>query len=531
MVKSTLSIALGVLPILAAQARPHYTSAVDSSIVMTTVSASQASSCLQSGFLGSYGTVSGSPENIFLADNDCITSSFQDEGALMEGEGSIFPFSATFNNCNRRLIWVGESGVQGKIHDGKDPRKLSTEVWNGIQAGHEILASVAPRSIWTDATRIVMQALGIRQSASEHQDQLSVPGVDFVHVGARSILLSVDVRVLPHLDSLIPSHLSLVALPEEPLPYASSSYGPSVPKVLVDNLIRLTKKLKFSPEIDEIISKGIDKDLLKQDILWLTGEREDSDIESRHSFTSGAREAANWIRDKVQATGAECILAPFLPGFSPNVICTYPSLNPNNTELVILSGHYDSRGSFGRIRAPGGDDDGSGTGHVLAIANAIAKYKVRFEKTVQLVLFAGEEQGLFGSAAYAKQLHNEQATILLQTQADMLGYHNPNEPMQLGLPESIGTPEAAWLVGNISNIYSPELVVGTTAACCSDHQSFVGYGFPATHLFERNGWIADPMYHNSGDLALREGYDFDQIYSIAKVSFATLLEVAGYSRG
>lgn len=38
------------------------------------------------------------------------------------------------------------------------------------------------------------------------------------------------------------------------------------------------------------------------------------------------------------------------------------------------------------------------------------------------------------------------------------------------------------------------------------------------------------MYHNSGDLALREGYDFEQIYSIAKVTFAGLLEVAGYKR-
>lgn len=49
-------------------------------------------------------------------------------------------------------------------------------------------------------------------------------------------------------------------------------------------------------------------------------------------------------------------------------------------------------------------------------------------------------------------------------------------------------------------------------------------------MFERNGWIADPMYHNSGDVSDREGYDFEQIRSIAKVTFATVLEVAGYRR-
>jgi hypothetical protein len=39
------------------------------------------------------------------------------------------------------------------------------------------------------------------------------------------------------------------------------------------------------------------------------------------------------------------------------------------------------------------------------------------------------------------------------------------------------------------------------------------------------------MYHNSGDVSMRFGYDFDQIKSIAKVTFAGLLEVAGYEIG
>jgi hypothetical protein len=83
----------------------------------------------------------------------------------------------------------------------------------------------------------------------------------------------------------------------------------------------------------------------------------------------------------------------------------------------------------------------------------------------------------------------------------------------------------------MSKLYAPELVVGRTAACCSDHQSFLSYNFPATQVFERAGWIADPMYHNSGDLSDREGYDFEQIASIAKVTMSAVLEVAGYKIG
>ena len=68
-------------------------------------------------------------------------------------------------------------------------------------------------------------------------------------------------------------------------------------------------------------------------------------------------------------------------------------------------------------------------------------------------------------------------------------------------------------------------------------QIFHQVGFAATQVFERAGPIIDPMYHNSGtynclatsaearlsqlycagDLSDREGYDFEQIKSIAKV--------------
>jgi len=102
----------------------------------------------------------------------------------------------------------------------------------------------------------------------------------------------------------------------------------------------------------------------------------------------------------MEETGAECHFEHFLPGFAPTIICTYPSTT-NSTEHVILSAHYDSRGSWGSTIAPGGDDDGSGSGHLLAIAQTIGRANVRFEKKVVLAFFAGEEQGLLGSHAFA----------------------------------------------------------------------------------------------------------------------------------
>ena len=74
----------------------------------------------------------------------------------------------------------------------------------------------------------------------------------------------------------------------------------------------------------------------------------------------------------------------------------------NTTETVLISAHYDSRGSFGSVRAPGADDDGSGTTALLGIARAVKRLGLRFRARVELCAFSGEEQGLLGSRAYAR---------------------------------------------------------------------------------------------------------------------------------
>lgn len=69
---------------------------------------------------------------------------------------------------------------------------------------------------------------------------------------------------------------------------------------------------------------------------------------------------------------------------------------------------------------------------------------------MELAFFAGEEQGLLGSYAYARaflnissylqlirltgELRAHNADIILMIQADMTAYRVPGEPLQLGLP-------------------------------------------------------------------------------------------------
>ncbi|VDB87359.1 unnamed protein product [Peniophora sp. CBMAI 1063] len=299
-----------------------------------------------------------------------------------------------------------------------------------------------------------------------------------------------------------------------------------VPKPAIDGVRELLKTLHYSSAIADVVD-AVSIVQLGSDIRWLSGEDGSSPIVSRHSFAEGSRYAASWMKDEIEETGAICELQPFLLGFAPNLICRYPGTT-NTTATVILGAHYDSRGSFGSPRAPGADDNGSGTVGVLSIARLIASKGIAFESNVELALFAGEEQGLLGSKHYAKQLRAANKNVTFMLQADSVAYRTPGTQPQLGLPDLIGTPEAAQLVGNISNLYSPELRVGYTPVCCSDHQSFHEQGFPATWIYESAGPVIDPMYHNSGDLSDRIGYDFSQLRSAVKVMFATILHAAGY---
>ncbi|KAJ9105030.1 hypothetical protein QFC19_003661 [Naganishia cerealis] len=498
-----------------ALALPHSDGSVNKDILLITQSAPSSGlpPCLRDSYYGAYGSVADS-DHVYITDEDCISNNGE---ILASGfaSGSIAALDGRVDG--QVLIWIGEAGVEAS-----EATVMATtdSVYEKILSNLEVLEDLPHREEETLLRADTQRFMGT--------DALPFERPTLYHQSRHSMILGVSEKTLSVIDRIVPGHFSLVALPAQayPLAFGSSSYGPPVPAHLIDNLVNITSHLQYSSKLDKVLD-ALDYRELVRNVRFLTGES-GSGIVSRHSFAPGSRIAAKWIKEKVQATGAECNLSPFLPGFAPNVICQYPSLTQNDTSLTILSAHYDSRGSFGRWGAPGADDDASGSGHLLAIAEAIKSTGVRFKKGVVLAFFAGEEQGLLGSAAYARSLHNANTTVLLQTQADMLGYHDPLEPLQLAFPASIGTPEAAYLLGNLSRIYAPELVIGTTPACCSDHQSFLPYAFPATQVFERNGPITDPCYHNICDVSMRPGYDFDQILSIAKVTFAGLLSVAGY---
>jgi Zn-dependent M28 family amino/carboxypeptidase len=188
---------------------------------------------------------------------------------------------------------------------------------------------------------------------------------------------------------------------------------------------------------------------------------------------------------------------------SPNVIATWNG--KETSEWIVAGAHYDSRSedsSSKTNRAPGADDNGSGTSAMLELARIVNSTSVDFglERGLKLCFFSGEEQGLLGSRALAAQYKAEDVNVVAMINADMLGYQATSE-VTLGFKDRSVTPELVALAKDLTTLYVPGLPTADSSSCCSDYLSFWEEGYPSVGFFE-NGEAASnyPSYHTETDL-------------------------------
>jgi len=292
--------------------------------------------CLSDNYYGTYGDAS-----LFLLspDSECFASlrATAPPGLI---ESGVLPVT----EANHQLMYIRKMPVQGDT----DSATQLTQTLERLNTYTTDPVSGTPDSQTTFS-------LG-------HQGKYS-----FLHYTGVDAIISVPPHLVPHIDKALPRSFKAYAIPAKPLEIIP------VPKEAVARVKGWLDHLKFNEEIASIVS-DISAPQMRNDIRYLTGEDSSSPIISRHSFSEGARIAANWLRDRIESTGARCELRQFLAGFAPNVIwyvyhraicpygaddfCSrYKSLD-EDAGTILMSAHYDSRGSFGSTRHPGADDDG-----------------------------------------------------------------------------------------------------------------------------------------------------------------------------
>lgn len=276
-----------------------------------------------------------------------------------------------------------------------------------------------------------------------------------------------------------------------------------------------------NPVIAQAVA-AVSADNLKASVTFLSTK-----YYTRNSLSIEALEASQWLADQYRSFGFTVTTYQWNPDYAPVVIAELKGLKQPD-EIVIVGGHYDSRSVdvySPTARAPGADDNGSGTANLLEIARVIGTLKVQFQYTLRICSFAGEEQGLLGSRAYAAEQKKLGTKIIAMLNGDMLGYQLPGKPISLGMKDRYVAPWLLSVVNSVTALYVPQLPIAYSPSCCSDHQAFTENGFPAVGFFENPGSASDyPHYHKETDLV--QYLNFDQLKLESSAMLASAMTFA-----
>ncbi|HET9984578.1 MAG TPA: M28 family peptidase [Longimicrobiales bacterium] len=213
-------------------------------------------------------------------------------------------------------------------------------------------------------------------------------------------------------------------------------------------------------------------------------------------------------------------------GTGRNVVARLRGADPTlAAEAVVIGAHYDhlGHGGFGSLEPNstdihnGADDNASGVGALLAVAERLAK-GVRPARSVVFVAFTGEEEGLLGSEFYA----SHPAVPLEKTRAmlnmDMVG--------RLGTQPLLvyGTGTATEWSGVVKEAAAREgLPIAEKADGYgpSDQTSFYAKDVPVLHFFTN----VHGDYHKPSDDW--EKIDFAGVERVARLVARVAVEAAG----
>jgi len=251
------------------------------------------------------------------------------------------------------------------------------------------------------------------------------------------------------------------------------------------------------PAVQKLVD-GINQNVLEETVVTVAA------FHTRNSFAAATTSTvAPYLRSSLAGLGCQSVrLATFRSGYAPNILCELPGTD-TSLPMVYVGAHYDSRGfntNSATERAPGADDNGSGTAGVLEILRVITSNRATFRRTISFALWAGEEQGLVGSDEEAYRLRNLGVQILAYVNLDMIGYPSPSYPNALWWVSRGTTPELTDLGVELTKTYlgaSTEIRLST--GCCSDQQSFLYYNYPAASVFESSSATLYPDYHKPTD--------------------------------
>ncbi|MGE5235355.1 MAG: M20/M25/M40 family metallo-hydrolase [Acidobacteriota bacterium] len=192
-----------------------------------------------------------------------------------------------------------------------------------------------------------------------------------------------------------------------------------------------------------------------------------------------------------------------------NVLATLSGSDPiRKGEYVVVGGHYDHLGYGGEgsgsltpdVKAihPGADDNASGTAGLLEIARELAARPP--ERSLLFAAFAGEEEGLLGSAHLVQHSPVAKEDIVAMINLDMVGRPKPGPALTLG--GFATAKEWPGLIEKLNSNYHLKITTNKGGFGASDQSSFYAADIPVLFFFTG----AHEDYHKPSDTADKLDY-------------------------
>jgi len=224
--------------------------------------------------------------------------------------------------------------------------------------------------------------------------------------------------------------------------YSFSQTSLTVTNVLADNIIKgnydpaifaSSNPISDHQDIVTQIQNNIQADSLKAYILKMATFHNRNTGADTVSLITGIGAARKWAYSKFQSFSAmnENRLIPSYFQFNQtictvtqhrNILAVLPGSDSANHEVIIIEGHLDSRCETEcdiTCQAHGIEDNASGSALVMELARIMSAFT--FKNTIVFMLTIGEEQGLYGSNAFAIYCQTNSIPVKAVLNNDVIG--------------------------------------------------------------------------------------------------------------
>lgn len=220
-----------------------------------------------------------------------------------------------------------------------------------------------------------------------------------------------------------------------------------------------------------------------------------------------------------------------------NIILSFPGDDPDlKNERVLFVAHMDSFSDNEYVIAPGADDNASGTAGLLEAASILQHY--RFERTIDLIWFSGEEKSRIGSTSFVEDYADWLPNIVGVLNMDMFAFDGDGDRcFEVHAGTLPGSQEIGNLIGSVIDVYDLDLTYDFLddefAYTFSDHNPFWRKGVPGVLMMENSFYHpgetcgkSDRNYNYHRTTDTMRYINSDTGFSILQASIAAVAHIA-----